>query len=269
MYKIAIHSVPRSGSTWLGTIFNSHPNVSFRYQPLFSYAFKDYLHLNSTTADIDSFFDAIKESDDAFINQLENIQDGRVPKFQKDTRVTHSCYKEVRYHHLLENMLKQSADLKLILLIRNPLAVLYSWSRAPKEFKAEEGWLLEEEWLSAAKKNLNRAEEYNGYLKWKESALLFQNLKSNYPNQVFLLNYQELLKNTSLMIHRLFRFVDLTMHEQTLQFIKDSQTIHQSDAYSVFKKRITDEDWKELPSTIIDTIKNDLKSTSLELYLNA
>ena len=56
MQYVAIHSVPRSGSTWLGQIFNSHPKVNFRYQPLFSYAFKDYLNEASSSEDIEAFF---------------------------------------------------------------------------------------------------------------------------------------------------------------------------------------------------------------------
>ena len=44
MKRIAIHSVPRSGSSWLGQILNSSLKVCFRFQPLFSYAFKDYLN---------------------------------------------------------------------------------------------------------------------------------------------------------------------------------------------------------------------------------
>ena len=46
MKRIAIHSAPRSGSSWLGQILNSSPKVCFRFQPLFSYAFKDYLNDN-------------------------------------------------------------------------------------------------------------------------------------------------------------------------------------------------------------------------------
>ena len=71
MNKIAIHSVPRSGSTWLGSIFDSCPNVKYALQPLFSYAYKDYLSLNSTSEDIQSFFEELKVSDDDFINQIE------------------------------------------------------------------------------------------------------------------------------------------------------------------------------------------------------
>ena len=164
MKKIAIHSVPRSGSTWLGNIFNSSPCVSFSYQPLFSYAFKDYLNSNSSLEEINSFFSLISKSKDEFLNQMDGVNQGIIPIFKKK-EITHSCYKEVRYHYILENLLIKCDHIKLILLIRNPLAVLYSWKNAPKEFRTEQGWDFNEEWQNAPSKNLNLIEEYNGYTK--------------------------------------------------------------------------------------------------------
>jgi hypothetical protein len=38
MYPIAIPSVPRSGSTWLGEVLNSGYTSKYWYQPIFSYA---------------------------------------------------------------------------------------------------------------------------------------------------------------------------------------------------------------------------------------
>lgn len=211
MQKIAIHSVPRSGSTWLGNIINSHPNVSFKYQPLFSYAFKDYLNEFSSKEDINSFFELISTSDDDFINQKAGIEKGIIPVFKKSDLITHSCYKEVRYHHILENLLNQSPDLKLILLIRNPLSVLQSWYKAPKEFHTEQGWDFEQEWLDAPKKNLNKPEEFNGYNKWKEATTLFLKLNKEFPEQVIIITYNQLLSNTLKTVKQLFDFTNLKM----------------------------------------------------------
>jgi len=57
MKKIALHSVPRSGSSWIGQILNSSPKVNYKFQPLFSYAFKGYLDENSSRERIDEFFE--------------------------------------------------------------------------------------------------------------------------------------------------------------------------------------------------------------------
>src|SRR5690606_23644306 len=123
---VAIHSVPRSGSTWLGSIFDSHPNVVYKHQPLFSYAFKDFLKPDSNSGQIDTFFRNISTSQDDFLDQVVGKRQGLIPSFQKGTPLM-VVYKEVRYHHILRNMLEQSKSIKVVGLIRNPLAALYSW----------------------------------------------------------------------------------------------------------------------------------------------
>jgi hypothetical protein len=269
MQKVAIHSVPRSGSTWLGNIFSSHPNVKFSYQPLFSYAFKGYLTSRSSKIQINNFFEKIVYSDDHFINQNEDKSKGIVPIFQNKNTCTHSVYKEVRYHYILDNMLKRCEDVKVIFLIRNPLSVLKSWFDAPREFRSERGWVFEDEWFFAQKKNLSKAEEYNGYAKWKEVAQLFLKLNKVYPNQTCLISYSELLNEPTQTTKQLFDFVGLELTQQTLDFLKLSTTTHNDDAYSVFKKKNSDTNWNTLPKHIIDYITEDLKNTELEIYLNA
>ena len=266
--KVAIHSAPRSGSTWLGNIFNSSPRVKFSYQPLFSYAFKDYLNENSNSDSIQQFFDLILKSDDSFINQQEGIDKKIIPSFIKADQFSHNCYKEVRYHNLLSNMMLQDSELRLILLIRNPLAVLYSWRLAPREFRSDLGWDFTEEWRFAAKKNQNNPESFYGYEKWKESTELFLNLKTNHPERVMLVTYDEMISNIEDLVFDLFKFVNLEVEEQTLNFLSSSKAMNHSDAYSVYKKKSIDNAWKELPSQIIDYVFKDLVNTQLDQFLN-
>lgn len=267
MQKIAIHSVPRSGSTWLGNIFNSHPGVVFKYQPLFSYAFKDYLTEDSDNKTINSFFKKIANTKDGFMDQGDEKSRGIIPKFIKNGYPSHICYKEVRYHNILENMLQRSHDIKFIFLIRNPLAVLYSWKNAPKEFRAEKGWDFNEEWQYAPSKNLDLPEEYNGFEKWKEASYLFLDLQKRFPDKVLILEYDALLNEMELKIREAFNFVNLEYDLQTVNFLKESISKNIDDSYSVFKIRESDTDWKNLPEQIIDYVHNDLKGTSLEKYL--
>jgi hypothetical protein len=172
MKKVAIHSVPRSGSTWLGSIFDSHPNVAYRYQPLFSYTHKGVLTPNSSKKEIDTFFQDILYTTDDFVLQKAAIEAGKIPSFFKESP-THIVYKEVRYHHILSNLLEQDNEIIVIGLIRNPFAVIHSWLNAPKEFRKDLGWKEMEEWQFAPKKNLNKPEEFNGFEKWKEVRDLF------------------------------------------------------------------------------------------------
>lgn len=257
MNKIAIHSVPRSGSTWLGSIFDSSPNVAYRYQPLFSYGHKGQLMPTSSFDQINTFFEDILITEDQFVLQSEAIQRGIIPTFKKD-KITHICYKEVRYHYILENLLLKDQNIKIIGLVRTPFAVINSWLNAPKEFKKELGWKIDEEWRYAPKKNENKPEEFNGYQKWVEVTKLFLKLQEEYPKQFIVIQYEDLLNKKQETVNSIFAFCDLSMSEQTLDFLEKSNKKNDTDAYSVFKEKKNDLRWqKTLPKFIEEEIKKD------------
>lgn len=267
MNRIAIHSVPRSGSTWLGEIFNSHPEVIYKYQPLFSYAFKGRLTTSSTQTEIFNFFKEIAITNDDFIDQSEARKNGKMPVFKKSVTPTTVVYKEVRYHHVIENLLAKDSDLKVIGLIRNPYAVVYSWLNAPKEFRKDLGWNEIEEWRYAPKKNLNKPEEFNGFEKWKEVTSLFIRLENKFPSQFKIVYYKDLLNETENTIKELFHFCNLEYTENTKKFIKECQVTEHKDAYSVYKTKINDDEWKDLLNPIIiEEIKKELMNTEFEKY---
>ncbi|WP_353777936.1 sulfotransferase domain-containing protein [Winogradskyella sp. 3972H.M.0a.05] len=267
MIKVAIHSAPRSGSTWLGQLFNSSKNVKYCYQPLFSYALKDFLDDQSSSQQINDFYYELLKTKDDFINQTEAIEKGIIPKFEK-REITHICYKEVRYHHILENLMRNSEDLKLVLLIRHPLEVLSSWYKAPREFRKDLGWNFEEEWLHAEKKNENKPESFYGYQKWKDTSNLFLNLQEQNNDRVRLITYKELLEDTTTVTNNIFSFLELEFSDQTERFISESKSTNQSDAYSVYKVKRNNKDWKALPEEVISYVANDLKGTNLERFLD-
>ncbi len=268
--RIAIHSVPRSGSTWLGEIFNSSEKTIYKLQPLFSYALKGRLDSKSTKLEIDKFFEELSIIEDDFIDQKLSKERGIVPIFYKSDIPTHIVYKEVRYHHILENLLLKDKGIKVIGLIRNPLSVINSWINAPKEFRRELGWSEVEEWKHAKKKNLDRVEEFNGYEKWKEVTVLFEKLIEQYPNRFYLLRYNELLINTESTIKKLFEFCNLEYGISTQNFLNVSTNTDQSsEAYSVFRNKQTDDKWvKELNPVISNQITKYLKGTEFEKYLS-
>lgn len=268
MQKFAIHGLPRSGSTWVGEIFNSSPQVCYRYQPLFSYAMKGFLSEGSTSDQIDEFYHELSVNEDSFLCQNAARGSGRLPIFKKQ-KITHVGYKEVRYHHVLPNLIRQSMGVKFILIQRNPFSVISSWLNAPREFRGDLGWDRLEEWRYALKKNINRPEEFNGYEKWKEASLLFHYLAKNNPDQVLVLRYDELLKNTEGLVRQAFEFIGLDYMEQTDTFIHQ-ETSENKDAYSVLRSRQTDDKWKtELEPEIIESIKSDLKGSAIEYLLPA
>ncbi|MGB5965066.1 MAG: sulfotransferase domain-containing protein [Sulfurimonadaceae bacterium] len=268
MKKIAIHSVPRSGSSWIGQIFNSSPDVNFKFQPLFSYAFKDYLNTSSSLKDINTFFEEIAQSSDPFLLQQDKIDKGNYPVFQKNDNPIHIVYKEVRYHHILENMLTVDPDVIVIGIVRSPYAVINSFLNAPREFRKDLGWDELSEWQYAQKKNLDKPEEFYGYEKWKEVVLLFHKLQEQYPNRFCLIKYDDLLTHTLEEVEKNFSFCSIQITDQTKRFLKQSTKINQDDTYSVYKSKTADDSWKKrLNPLIVDAISNDLKKNNLDEYL--
>lgn len=267
MKKIAIHSVPRSGSTWLGSIFDSSPHVIYKYQPLFSFVFKNFLNEDSSREDINLFFEKIYSTHDYFIDQVDAKRKGLVPDFSKND-IKAVVYKEVRYHHIVHSLLDKHNDIIIIGLIRNPMAVIHSWLKAPKEFRGDLGWQVEDEWQFAPKKNESRIEEFNGYAKWKEVAIMFHKLQEIYPKRVCLVDYRKLLLETENEVDRIFSFCGLELTEQTTGFLQESTEKTVADHYSVFREKQTDDKWKsELPEYISEFIQKDLKGTLLQQYL--
>lgn len=269
MKKIAIHSAPRSGSTWLGCIFDSNPFVKYCYQPLFSYALKGFLTDSSSLENIDSFFGTLLQSNDGFLLQKEAKQKGKIPIFPKREKPSHIVYKEVRYHHVLENLLEKDRTVKVIGLVRNPLNVINSWLKAPREFRKDLGWNEMDEWRFAPSKNQNKIEEYNGFEKWKEVTLLFEKLQKKYPDQFYLLQYELINQHPIKATVDLFKFCDLPMTEATHTFLNKSQAKTNKDAYSVFKQKNNDKKWKqELNPLIAQSIIRETENAGLSKFLS-
>lgn len=262
MIKIAIHSVPRSGSTWLGEVFNSSNKTKYCFQPLFSYRFKDYLSPQSTLTDVEEFFQQLALSTDDFILQASQRKNGTLPVFPFSD-FSHVVYKEVRYHHILENLCNLRCNIKFVLLIRDPIEVMNSWINSPKEFHPS--WNIDEELLMAPKKNRSRAEEFYGLQAWIDTTKLFEQLASTFPDDVILVQYSELKKNPVQTTKILFDFCHLPYENDTASFLRQSQTTFVGGTYSVFRggrqSKLT------LTTTHIQLIVDLVTQNGLEKYL--
>lgn len=269
MRRIALHGAPRSGTTWLAEILNSAPEVRYLYQPLFSYAFKDFLTPESEAAEIACFFHALAKTQDRFVLQIEERARGIVPDFAK-AAPTHLVYKEVRHHHILPNLLARDAEVQAVLIVRDPRAVVSSFLQAPREFRADLGWRIEEEWRRAPKKNQGRPEEYFGYEKWKEAARLFLALAEAHPARVRVLRYADLLRETGAVVRDLFDFCGLAMDAQTNDFLAGRVPGRGEGHYTVFRdRRAQDDKWRgTLPDEIANEIIRDLEGDPLARFLD-
>jgi len=251
----------------VGELLNSSPRTIYKFQPLFSYALKDYLSPESSTADIDRFFGLLARTSDAFLDQEKARGEGSLPKFAK-LEPTHVVYKEVRYHHLLANMLDKAADVRLVAVIRNPLSVIASWVSAPREFRRDHGWQISEEWRLAPSKNRGRAEEFFGFEKWKEAAHIFLALENRFRDRVHVLLYEDLVQSAATSVDRLFEFCGLALTRQTRDFLADSTRLDVPDVYSVYRSGNIGAKWKSVLSPeIIDAITVLTRSAGLGRFL--
>jgi hypothetical protein len=264
---VAIHGAPRSGTSWLGQLFNSSEHVAYRYQPMFSYAFKDRLNDHSSAVEIDQFFDDLLATSDDFVLQRGSASlSGYCLEFQK-SEVTHLVYKEVRYHHLLEHLLTTCSRMHVIALVRDPRAVMHSWFRAPKEFELD--WNPFEEWRNGLRKNNGKPENWYGYERWKELAQLFLRLKRMYPLRVEIVRYESLVSDPIRTLSDLYQTCGLQMTKQVESFISESRARNDDQPYGVFRRsRSTTTAWLgQLPSQISHAIESDLDGTHLQQFL--
>jgi hypothetical protein len=200
---------------------------------LFSYKFKDFLDESSSKKDIDKFFTLLSETNDKFVCQNEQRETGSLPKVEKFDLATHTVYKETRYHHILENLLRKDKNIKLILLVRDPVEVINSWINAPSEF--DPNWTLETQLFNGELKNLGRKENFFGLNAWAETTRLFEKLSKRYHERVFLINYSMLQSNLEQTVKYIYKFCDLSLTDTTYIFLKESSEKKVSDTYSVFR----------------------------------
>ena len=260
---VGVHGVPRSGTSWLGQLVNASPDVNFKFQPLFSYAFKDFIDESSTESKVAQFFEELSISEDDFINLKDKELLGDYPSFAKNEMKTHLVFKHVRYHFLIEHLINSSPNIKFLLMIRNPLEVLNSWRKVPREFKAN--WDFEKEWYYANLKNTGRKHEYFGYKKWKEASELFITLNKKYPDNVLIVNYDDLVSNTLAEVKVIYDYIGLKIDNQVIDFIQKSKSKEKKHPNSVFKSNNNSKYLckQEISEDIQGFIFNDLKGSEL------
>jgi hypothetical protein len=262
---IGLHGAPRSGTSWLGALFDSSEQVAYRFQPFFAYAFRGRIGPDSSASDIARFFDDLFATGDAFVTQSGEARLARqAPAFVK-RHPTRLVYKEVRFHHLIEPILAAVPDARYVGIVRDPRSVLASWFAAPREFKAE--WSKQAEWRRAPAKNAGLDENWYGYERWKELSLLFLDLAARFPDRFRLVRYEDLVQSTEAVTGSLFDFCGLVAGEQTIRFIRESTTRDDGDPYGVFRQRDSLRANESLPAEIAAAIESDLVGSALQRFL--
>lgn len=260
---ICIGGVARSGTSWIGQIINSSPQVCYRFQPLFSYEFKGRVNEDSTPSELRSFFEDLFKSNTPFLTQQDKVKAGTYPKFTKSAPDI-LCFKENKYQTVIEPMLRKVDNFHFIGIIRNPNATIYSWTQNPSEFP--KGSDIMKEWRFGQCKNKG-VEDYFGYYKWKEVANLYLDLEEKYGDRVTIIHYDQFIKNPIKESKFIFQRIGIPFDEQTLSFLKTSSEGKDQSYYSVFRGNIDHQIWKkELNEYIQLEIEADIMNTRLERF---
>lgn len=227
MTKAAVFGVPRSGTTWLGELMNSHPELIYRYQPLFSYEFKSALNEGSTNSEVETFYERIQVASSDFV-----LRDSGFHKLDRPTGI---LFKEVRYLHLIPMLL--GAGVRIVFIRRNPVDVLNSWYKAPREF--DPSWDIEDEWLDAPKKNMGKTEEFYGLTGWLRAQEILASISSDLRGLLHVLEYEDLREKPEEILPLVFDFLDLKFHDQSRAFLKETTTVHKDGVYDVHRTKPT------------------------------
>ncbi len=258
---IGIFGVPRSGTSWLGQIFNSSPETRFAFQPMFTDVFRDQIHARSSAEEMWKYLERIYNSEEDFLTQKDGKLKGKRLVFDKYSKSPDFfVFKEVMYLYMIPRFLRNLPEMKVIFLVRNPFGVLKSWYNAPKEFYPE--WNIEEEWRFAQSKNWFLPERYYGFHRWQESIILASELEKEFPERVYVLRYEDLNANPVKYTKKLFEFSGLAWQLQTKDFILQSRHETEEDPYSVFRNP---NDHKHLLRELPDSIKKKI-SQEMEFF---
>lgn len=262
----AITGMPRSGTSWIGQIVDSSPNVRYKMSPLFSYEFKNQIREQATREDWEKVLRGAYDSEDDFMNQTTRRQAGEYPTFgDKQGKPELLVIKYNRFQNLTEEMLDLLPEMKLLAVVRHPCGAMHSWLTAPKEFPPDADPL--QHWRSGKAKKSGYG-DFFGFEDWCWVTRLHVRLAEERPEQLRLVRYEDFVVDAELETKALFDWIRLEYTEQTAAFLRQSQSSSVSGDYSVFRPPAVKDRWEsELQPEIREAILSELEGTDLSRFL--
>ncbi|PWW36480.1 sulfotransferase family protein [Chromohalobacter israelensis] len=264
MKTIIVTGMPRSGTSWVGQIFNSHPRIRFRMEPLFSYELKNCIDTDSTCQEVENFIRRAWESKSEFMLQAERVSSKSYPEFYKE-KTDVLCFKTTRHHEMLQKYMECIDDIHIVAVVRNPCGAINSWIKSGKEF-SEKGCRVSQDWLSGRCRK-NDVGEYWGFNDWLFTTKQILELSNNHEN-FHMVKFSDIVTDPVQETNAIFNKCGVEVAGQTLSFLKDCHKTHNQDPYSVFKNKFVVDSWKsELPLEISREIIKRTVDEGLGMFL--
>lgn len=222
----------RSGSTWLGDLVNHKLQYKEIFEPFFPSRVKQampfgyYKYLDTGAVD-DKLFRSAKKLMGGSINN-KWIKSGNIK-----SKGSGILIKDIRTNLMLSWIKHCFPSLKIVLLIRDPFEVAFSWvrlnwSKIPFENKSDLDAILSQESLLKAFPLISTwAENYKSLTQFESVVLEWcilnyvplMQLKSS-PNLLLVVKYFNLVNNPEEELKRLCRFIDDMYDDRMLQNLR-------------------------------------------------
>lgn len=267
MNVVWLTGMPRSGTTWVSQFFAASPHIRVKFCPLFSYAFKNTMTEKNDADSWRAFFKRVYETNDDYMDQTYLSRNDLIPETRnKDVEPGTLLIKSNRQHHLTETLMEKMTKLRMIALIRNPLAAISSWVCNPMEFPPDADPLQEWRTGSCRKDGVG---EYWGFDDWKSVTLMHLLLEKKYPERFFIHTYEDIMREPYAQARLMYRQIGVQYDQSVDDFITKSRSRHVEHPRSVYKSNRKNDQWKQqLDRRIIDSIYNDLAGTVLEKFID-
>jgi hypothetical protein len=157
-------------------------------------------------------------------------------------------------------------ELRMLALVRNPLAMMHSWLNNSTEFPAGADPLRE--WRSGACRKTGIG-EFWGFDDWKSVTSMHLRLVECYPDRFFIYRYEDCVRDPDAQARSMFECLAIEYSVQVAEFIRSSQSRHSDNTRSVYKSGQDPAKWKgRLDPRIVDDITRDLAGTPLARFLD-
>lgn len=251
--KAIVCGYEQGGTTLLNLLLKQHPLLDSGFECGFLLAdtpkgFLDEKYSEYNQSMIRNGWGITQDELEGYICNVDNWHEVYLRLREKSRVITdkniYLVDKTPRYMEYLDQVLKKIADIPIIVIIRDPRSVLWSWIKRrenPMETIAGE---------------IHLEAMCNRYVRYARG---YHRGKKEYPDRVFMIKFEDLINNSTRIMHDVLSFIEVNPKDIKLEF---------SPEYGVYGKKIStryiDEYKKHLPNEYSTEILRRTKASGFD-----